>query len=133
MKASFMNAYSFCKSLDMELATFETKAEVDWFADMFVNSCSKHDIEWCMVGGIRKFADKTISSTNWFWMQSGNQINYELSWHNGQPDNNNGLQWCLAVSKKGRKTSFFADIECYKREEHFICQKTTSSRFNIEH
>lgn len=121
-----MNANSFCHSLGMELASFDSNDEADWFADIFVNSGKIVEVDWCFIAGIRMFPDATKSKENWFWINSGKKINYPISWHVGQPDNNNGYQWCLGVTKNGNRTNFYADIECYHREESFICQKSSA-------
>jgi hypothetical protein len=123
MKASFINAQSYCSSLGLELASFETREESDWFSDIFVASRQDIDPGWCFIGGMRMTNDAEVSKTNWYWLNSGQKINYELTWDPQFPDNINGIQWCLCLSKSGRNATIYADIRCYNREESFICQK----------
>jgi hypothetical protein len=123
MKASFINAQSYCSSLGLELASFETREESDWFSDIFVASRQVIDPGWCFIGGMRIFNDAALSKANWYWLNSGQKINYDLTWDPQQPDNNNGIQWCLGLSKINSNSTIYADIECYNREESFICQK----------
>ena len=126
MKENYVNAQSFCNSVGLELATFESKNESDWFSNLLNASCQNFDPGWCHVGGMRFFNDASVIRTeimkNWYWQKSGKKINFDLNWHPLQPDNYNFNQWCLAVSKINGKM-FYADIQCYNRDEYFICQK----------
>lgn len=124
MKASWINAQSFCHSLNMELASFETKDEADWFSDIF--RASRQDVEpgFCYIGGIRIFNDAELSKENWYWVNSGRKINYGLTWAPQEPS---GTQWCLCLSKNTAKTVEYFDIHCHNRDENFICQKNSLS------
>jgi hypothetical protein len=128
MKASFVIAQSYCHSLGMELATFETKDEFNWFSNIFVARLQTFDPAWCYIGGMRFFNDRTRDKTelknHWYWERSGKKINFGINWDPHQPDNNTGNQWCLAIAKMNN-TTFFADVECFNRDESFICQRFT--------
>lgn len=112
----------------MELASFETKEESDWFSDIFVASRQDVDPSWCYIGGIRIFKDDEPSKENWYWLNSGRKINYDFDWSPSEPNNINGTQWCLCLTKSQRKSTAYADIQCFNRDESFICQKSSLSR-----
>lgn len=126
MKASFINAQSFCTSLGMELLTLETKAEADWFAKLLINSYQNNiDSGWLYIGGMRMFPDAALSKENWYWLSSGKKIDYDLIWYQTEPNNWTGTQWCLCLRKENQ-TVFYADIECYGRDESFLCQSSAT-------
>lgn len=126
MKASYIIAQGYCDSLGLELVTFESKEESEWFSNIFVASLQNFEPSWCYIGGMRFFNDPTLNKqelmNHWYWEKSGKKINFDINWDPQQPDNWNNKQWCLAIRKLNR-TVFYADVECFNRDEYFVCQK----------
>lgn len=128
MKASNTVAQGYCSSFGLELATFESKEESEWFSNLYVASLQNFQPNWVYIGGIRFFNDPTQNKNelmkHWYWEKSGRKINFDINWDQGQPNNHNNIQWCLAINKMNR-TVYYADVECFNRDEYFICQKYT--------
>lgn len=114
-----MDARSFCKTYDMDLAQFDTAYEFSNFVKQAMRSYQHFD-RWTHIGGIAKFTEK---DRHWFWVGKNARISYPLQFAPSQPNNYLGRQNCLGISKE--ETTFeFQDIDCHGRfEEKFICQK----------
>ena len=56
----------------------------------------------------------------WIWTDNMQEINFPLIWHKGQPDNWEGIENCLSVTK--RNGTRFNDIFCLEKV-HTLCEK----------
>lgn len=118
-EASWMEARSYCKTYDMDLASFDTSYEFSNFVKLAMKSSFYFD-RWTHVGGISKTSGK---HREWFWVGKNAKVSYQMQFATGQPNNYLGRQNCLGISKE-EKTFEFQDIDCHGRfEEKFICQK----------
>lgn len=116
---NWMDSRSFCKTYDMDLASFDTNYEFT----SFVKHAMKHSYyfdKWTHIGGVSKFVGK---HREWYWVGSNAKVSYNMIFAPGQPNNYLGRQNCLGISKE-EKTFEFQDIDCHGRfEEKFICQR----------
>lgn len=62
------------------------------------------------------------SKDTFYWMNSGKRINYVLDFEPGEPNNYDGKEFCLSISKHDSRFSF-NDIGCTESTHQFICQK----------
>ena len=76
--------------------------------------------QWIHIGGLTTVG-KSIDQ--WYWVNSGNQVNFPLSFNPGQPDNAFGKEFCLTLGVFSNNESYFNDIRCNERELKFICQQ----------
>jgi hypothetical protein len=100
----------------MELATFETKEEEDFVLNLIAS-------KWLNVMESQNFIGGTkIGNDDWYWIPTGDLIDYKIRWRNGEPNNIEGNEKCLSI---GHYHSSFAvnDIDCYKSQRSFICEK----------
>ena len=118
-EANWMDSRSFCKTYDMDLASFDTSYEFSNFVKHAMKSVSMFD-KWTHIGGISKVVGK---NREWYWINGNKRISYPMVFATGQPNNYLGRQNCLGISKE-EKTFEFQDIDCHGRfEEKFLCQK----------
>lgn len=80
--------------------------------------------KWVHIGGM---ALTPKSPNDWYWVTTGEKVDYDLPWHPDEPNYINPKQMCLALY-----TSEFLldDVNCYGSDEggdKFICQKIISS------
>lgn len=116
----------FCRSFDMELAMFETKEEHDFVLDMIASKWLNALEYQNFIGGSR------VGSDGWGWVGSGIEVDYNLRWRNGEPNNFEGNEHCLCI---GHYYSTFAviDMDCSKSVRNFICEKVELKGHNETH
>lgn len=112
-----MNARGVCKAYGFDIVSFETLHE----AIAVRNFCKKYSDSldyWTYVGGISL---KARSATNWYWVNSGKKVSFEIPFGNGLPDFAGSDEWCLALGPQ--KIFAFNDVSCSGYEFKFICQR----------
>ena len=57
------------------------------------------------------------SRTEWYWITSGNKINYPIKWGTGEPSGTNVQSVCLVVRKQAGNNFFFAAVWCSTERE----------------
>ena len=104
----------------MEILSLDTADEFDNFNDEIFKSNENLFEQWTHIGGIT-LASK--STTRWYWVNSGNRINYQMQFLPGMPDNPSGNEFCLSFGKT-QNGLLYNDIDCYAQYEFkFICQQ----------
>lgn len=112
-----LRARGICQSYGLEILSLDSKKEHDEFLKQAVKSGSPIVGEWFATGGI---ATKTLSVSDWYWMNSGEHIDYNLKWAGGEP--NGASERCLWLRKVGNDFSFY-DVGCEEgSNQSFICQ-----------
>ena len=108
-----------CRSFGMDTVSLDTVDE----QNTFLNICNKNrailDSSMTLIGGYTR----TPRSTNdWYWVNSGNRVNYTLKFSQGQPDFAYDREYCLSVW--GKPSVSFNDVGCGPPENRkFFCQK----------
>ncbi|KAG5681266.1 hypothetical protein PVAND_010717 [Polypedilum vanderplanki] len=116
-RTSWVNSRSICKSYGFDIASFETLQE----ANAVMSFCKNHSDSldyWTYVGGISL---KARSTKNWYWVNSGRKISFEIPFARNAPDFAGSDEWCLALGPKA--TFDFNDVNCNGYEFKFICQR----------
>lgn len=113
-----------CHSYGLQFVSLDTEHEMDQFLEFCFEDSVLFDIH-TLVGGISYTGN---SKTDFYWMNSGNKIDYELKFGPGEPNNWNNQEYCLSAVKWtiGDLIEFkFNDYPCSKAEspEEFICQQ----------
>lgn len=100
----------------MELLTLDTLDEFQKFKTLCGANKQLFD-RYFHIGGLTTIAK---SKTEWYWVNSGNKVNYEMSWLSKEPNNYNNREMCLTFAKD---PTGFNDIACYNASElNFVCQ-----------
>jgi hypothetical protein len=74
-----------------------------------------HEFEALWIGG-----SDAESEGTWYWIETGKNIDYNLAWLPNEPNDMQGTQNCITLTKARYGTGFW-DRACHK-EEHFLCQ-----------
>lgn len=118
-KTDWVGAYNFCKDNGMELVALSTENE----ANNLLSLCSANAANFQglspFIGAITPTAGST---TDWFWYESGEKINYALIWQSRQPDNALGVENCLQIGISSSGKWGFGDSNCYQTTSTFMCQ-----------
>lgn len=111
----WQNAGPICREYGLEFAELETYGEMQTVMNLYRGMTSMNGV-WTHVAGMTK---TSRSTTDWYWVKSGNIVTYVMTFVQGEPGFHSPNQWCLAIGQYG-----YADIDCYGRhEEKFLCQK----------
>lgn len=119
-QASWDQAKTLCKSYGLEFLSVDSWEESNHLLWL---SCQKKDLfdKWTHIGGI---TSHPRSKTEWYWIESGEKLNFGLKWGAGQPDLFIPSELCLSLGKE-HDNFFYNDIACYGYPAKFICQSKT--------
>ncbi|KAL7036603.1 hypothetical protein ACKWTF_008862 [Chironomus riparius] len=105
-----------CNAFKMELASMETLAEANALLTMADNHSFLRAVNDIIIW-IDGIALSPISTTDWYWSNSGEKINFPIPWVIGQPSSTD--QRCLSIHKAGINQKFgFNDFHC--SDSYFI-------------
>lgn len=92
-----MTAYTFCKRNDMELATLEDTAAAAYLMQLFMIYKKEFGVTGALLGAM---AYLPSSRTEWYWINRGmgKKLNFPMLWHEDEPNNKAGNEYCLEVS-----------------------------------
>lgn len=115
--ANWQDAKLLCNSYKMQFATLDSQREADTFLFLYGQKAALFTID-SYIGAITTIL---LSTTDYYWVESGLKVNFPLIFTAGQPNNQDGNQMCLAVNKAdGYK---FNDLGCYSAvPSKFFCQ-----------
>jgi hypothetical protein len=121
---TWLDAFIFCKAFDMQLATFDTKQEEDFVLDMIAQNWMNNMESQSFIGGTR------IGRDNWYWISTGEIVDYKIRWRNGEPNNLESNENCLSI---GHYHSTFAviDIDCHKSTRSFVCERFEKTKTKV--
>ena len=114
--ATWINARNICINYGLDIATFETLDELNAVREMCKTNLSKMK-GYIYIGGM---ATNARSTEDWYWVTTGEKINFTMKWIEGEP-NFSGPEFCLSM---GRSEYLFNDIHCESYSNKFICDKT---------
>ncbi|CAG9802947.1 unnamed protein product [Chironomus riparius] len=118
-RTTWMLARAMCKSYDLEFASADTLDEATTLVS-FVKNNSGYVYVTALIGGLTLTPK---SKTDWYWVNSGNKVAYDIPWYVTQPNNYEGKEQCLGIGR-GYKDKFdFHDYKCMGEDLTFICQK----------
>lgn len=121
-KASWHNARSICQSYGMEFLTIESEAEQNYLLDTLKYSSAVFSDKWVHIGGITTSCG---SRDMWYWVDTGNKVNFPIKWHKNDPNCSNGSEPCLALGKFEEEDGnvYVVDIQCNGAIEKFLCKQ----------
>lgn len=102
----------------MDLVALETLNEKNNFVAI-MNANIQHFDTYTHIGGI----ETTKGDSNTFtWVSTGKSINFKIDWTTQNPNNLNGIEFCLTVEKGGSAYAGFNDISCSTYAYAYICE-----------
>ena len=120
---SWVNAFMFCRSFNMDLAELTTEVEAEKFLKLFADNAPSLAM-WHHIGGSYMGGPKN----DYYWMTTAEKISYPLKFYPGEPNNYAGKEKCLSIAKHPHSFKF-NDVDCY---EHwiwnFVCEKIETQR-----
>lgn len=111
----------------MEIAIFPTIEEARNILNLLSVNTNLTDV-WYHIGGI-SLTPK--SKTDWYWVTTGEHIDYEIPFGPGQPDHWLGVEMCMNIyrSPSNSQSNYFNDCPCSEStsdvkypEYSFICE-----------
>ena len=105
----------------MDLVELPTEAEEEYF----LAQCQKHISQILGTNYIVGASYVGVGQNKFYWMTTGEPIDYKLKFVPGQPDNFKGIEKFLSITK-GREAYKFNDIDEHGKH-HFICQRITNN------
>ncbi|CAO1340874.1 unnamed protein product [Diamesa tonsa] len=117
IKLVWSQAFMFCRSFGMELASLPTKELSDRFTQLCFENAPFFD-RFTHIGGSYIGA----GLNRWYWLSTGKPVGYPLPMIPGEPNNARGQQTCLALEKQNGPF-LFNDIDAFGfHEEKFVCE-----------
>lgn len=113
-----------CHSYGMEFLSLDSGQEAEKFLQLCASNINLFD-EWTNIGGLTKVAKST---TEWFWVATGEKLNFNLNFMPGEPNDGGGTgvnEMCLSFKFSDAGKALFNDIKCYQYGIHsykFVCQ-----------
>ena len=104
----------------MDLVELPTEAEANYFLSL----CTQQDLkgEYFHIGG----SYVGLGLNEFYWMTTGQRINYTMKYGPGQPNNVNGIERYLSVYEQPGSYSF-NDMDNGETKWNFICQRITNA------
>lgn len=59
---------------------------------------------------------------NWYWINTGLPVKYQIKFDAGEPNNTGGRENCLSLTKKPNNVFLYNDINCYGIVLKFACE-----------
>jgi hypothetical protein len=111
-------AKTLCSSYGLEFVSVDSIKESNHFLGLCEQNIGLFDL-WTHIGGLTTVGG---SRTEWYWVESGKKLNFNLKFGAGQPDNAGGDEMCLSLGR-APGNFFYNDIPCYGVHAYkFICQ-----------
>lgn len=105
----------------MDLVSFESEIE----SDKMLELCSKNADLFETHTYAGALTNKGASMSDWYWVNSGKQINHKMKFGPDEPNNHNGEEYCMSIVRVLMSTEFhYNDINCSSGEKPFMCQKS---------
>ncbi|CAO1397635.1 unnamed protein product [Diamesa tonsa] len=127
MIVTWLEAFVTCKSFNMDLVELPSEAEADYLLTLLTQQHFHAKFE-AHIGA----SYVGVGLNEFYWMTTGQPINYTLKWARGQPDNKKGIETFLTILREGNVYKFndMSNIE----KHDFICQRfnDTNSKPDVE-
>lgn len=116
---TWTNTRSICKAYGMDVLSLDTEDEETHLLGL-LESNSRLFTQWTYVGALTLVGG---SRDNWYWVNSGNRVNYPITFGVDEPNFGNSNEFCLAVGKYSASEFYFNDMPCHEETQYkFFCQ-----------
>ena len=95
-------------------------------AQNFLTLCGQQQIHFKETGFHVGASYLGSAPFDWYWMTTGERVNYGLRYAPGEPNNRNGIEKFLSLIKKSGGF-MFNDIDYNYTKYNFVCQLITNS------
>ena len=95
MSVTWLDAFKTCKAFDMDLVELPTKAESDYFLNLL--SKKQNPPHFAAHVGASYVG---VGLNEFYWMTTGQRINYTLKWGPGKPNNAGCGEQFLAIREE---------------------------------
>lgn len=103
------------------MISLDSQAEADFFLPLFVQNSALFDSN-LHIGAVSKIARDPL---DWYWIDSGDKVNFAIKWRAGEPSYGGNNEMCLTLTKLFG-TYDFNDIQCYEVWlSNMMCQTVT--------
>ena len=127
LRLHWIEAFMLCRTFDMDLVELPSATESDNFLRLCAQKNSDLNSDFFHIGA--SYAGLGVNE--YYWMTTGNRINYALQWGPNQPDNVNGIENCLSIQKQTGSYKFNdMNMDTTSFKHKFICQRITNSCSN---
>jgi hypothetical protein len=118
---TWTDALVLCRAFGMDLAAFETKREQDFFLNLVKENWikKKGGISAC-VGGTK------LGSNDWYWINSGKPVNYNLNWAGGIFDPEDDMDFLYVTDR--RRSAVFYNLEVHTQVNNLICERIVEKK-----
>ncbi|KAG4076871.1 hypothetical protein HA402_008457 [Bradysia odoriphaga] len=123
LKAQSNDVPKICQSFGMQMVSPRNQAEYDNLVKML----EKFDDEWNSVSIAGYRTDDEESE----WVVFGEKVSYEMDWKDGQPDNRDDVEHCIALKKMDEDPPKIEDIPC-RTERYFSVYRVSLYQFVCE-
>lgn len=134
-RTNWIGAYSFCKSNDLELLSFESQHEHDYFPQNLQRDRNVVPI----IGSqyqiyLGSFATTNRNASGYSWYRSGEPVQptVQFSWLDGQPDGYEQKEFCTTIVFNPQNVGV-SDYNCYYSDIRalnniVVCQNITDQK-----
>ena len=108
----------------MEIISLDCETEAETFRNLFSKDHYFLAFEENTLVGAMTLVPK--STEHWYWANSGEQIDFQIKFAAGEPNNFHNREFCLGLRKYlDGEVFFYNDITCSNAylEFKFLCQK----------
>lgn len=115
---SWVNARSYCRSYDMDLAEVNSSNEIFLFW-YFMGLYGDLLGAGAFIGGIRAKLD---GDSPFYWVSSGKILPPDIRWKKNKPDFRGKREACTALSAVSKGVFGLEDEQCENVERYFVCE-----------
>jgi hypothetical protein len=117
-KATWVEAKTICNSFGMDFLTLSSLDESKHFLKLYEEYVNLFDL-YTHIGAAATVAKST---TDWYWVENREKVNFTMRFLPGTPDNAGGNEMCLTLTHVGGY-NYFNDLKCYETYIlRFICE-----------
>lgn len=122
LKVHWIDAFVLCRTFNMDLVELPTEAESVYFLNLCAQRDSDLNSNFLHIGG----SYVGVELNDFYWMSSGQRINYTMDYAPGQPDNMHGIEQFLSIYRHPQSYKF-NDMDNIVTKWKFICQRITNA------
>jgi Lectin C-type domain len=117
---NWVKAAANCRANKLEIVSLETKNETQAFLSYIMREASNiGEGNYVHIGAVTKLLG---TRNDWVWLESGRDVQIDIPWATGQPDNYGGSESCMSLKIELMKP-LAHDLMCGSFPFRYVCQK----------